>query len=102
MDGDGNLIVFNVYLLYNVMGFFCNVEGKFFMNCNEGVGIWVGFVFVQMLLKVGVNKIQVYWGIGYWGGVCGNVNVLGQIYNVGLKCIGLVWDNQCVLFEVRF
>lgn len=100
-DGDGNPIAPNAYSPYNVMGFFCNAEGKFLMNRNEGAGTWAGSVSAQMPLKVGANKIQVYWGTGYWGGACGNVNVSGQIYNVGPKCTGPVWDNQCAPLEAR-
>ena len=85
----------------NVLGFFCNSEGKFLMNRHEGYNNWNGAISAQMPLKVGANKVQVYWGTGYWGNACGNVTVTGQIFNVAPKCSGPTWDNQCAALEMR-
>lgn len=82
------------YTPYNIMGFFCNSEGKFLMNRHEGGGTWGGSVSSQMPLQTGANKIQVYWGTGYWGGACGNVTVTGQIYNVAPSC-NAPWNDGC-------
>ena len=82
------------YTPNNVAGFFCNAEGKFLMNKHEGANTWAGSVEAQMPLKVGSNKIQVYWGTGAWGDACGNVKVSGQIYNVAPGCT-TAWDDQC-------
>lgn len=89
------------YTPKNIMGFFCNAEGKFLMNRHEGKNNWAGSVSSQMPLKVGTNKIQLYWGTGTWNDACGNVNVSGQIYNVAPKCAGPTWDNQCAALEMR-
>lgn len=77
-----------------VMGFFCNAEGKFLMNRHEGGGTWGGSVSSVMPLKQGMNTIKVYWGTGYWGKACGNVKVYGNIYNVAPGCTQK-WDDQC-------
>jgi hypothetical protein len=84
----------------NLSGFFCNAEGKFLINRQEGKGTWGGSVSTTMPLKVGKNKIVVYWGTGNWGGACGNVHVAGQIYNVKQQCTDQ-WTDNCADLEAR-
>ncbi|MGM3412882.1 hypothetical protein KXR69_25160 [Ralstonia holmesii] len=93
-DGDGNCSPPSNYTPNNIMGFFCNAEGKFLMNRHEGGGTWGGSVSAQMPLQQGTNTIQVYWGTGPWGGACGNVTVSGQIYNVAPTC-NTPWNDGC-------
>ncbi|WP_336696214.1 hypothetical protein [Delftia acidovorans] len=93
-DGDGNCSQPSNYTPNNIMGFFCNAEGKFLMNRHEGGGTWGGSVSAQMPLQKGTNTIQVYWGTGPWGGACGNVTVSGQIYNVAPTC-NTPWNDGC-------
>jgi hypothetical protein len=93
-DWEGNCSPLSNYSPYNVMGFFCNAEGKFLMNRHEGSGTWAGSVSTSMPLQTGLNTIRVYWGTGPWGGACGNVRVSGQIYNVAPGCSS-AWDDQC-------
>lgn len=93
-DGDGNYSPPSNYTPNNVLGFFCNAEGKFLMNRHEGNGTWGGSVSGQMPLQQGTNTIEVYWGTGPWGGACGNVTVTGQIYNVAPTCT-TPWNDGC-------
>lgn len=93
-DGDGNCSPPSNYTPNNILGFFCNAEGKFLMNRHEGGGTWGGSVSAQMPLQQGTNTIQVYWGTGPWGGACGNVTVSGQIYNVAPTC-NTPWNDGC-------
>jgi hypothetical protein len=82
------------YTPTSIPGFFCNGEGKFMMNRHEGNGSWNGSVNAQMPLKVGANRIQVYWGTGTRGDQCGNVTVTGQIFNVAPTC-NAPWVDGC-------
>lgn len=84
----------STYTPDNVMGFFCNAEGKFLMNRHEGSGTWGGSVSATMPLQQGLNTIRVYWGTGGWGKACGNVKVSGQVYNVAPGCTNK-FDDQC-------
>lgn len=77
-----------------ISGFFCNAEGKFLMNRQEGIGTWNGTVSAMAQLKPGENKLAVYWGTAPNGGACGNVRVSGQIYNVAPGC-GHTWNDEC-------
>ena len=82
------------YTPNNMVGFFCNAEGRFLMNRHEGGGTWGGSVSASMPLQIGMNAIKVYWGTGQGGKDCGNVKVSGQIYNVAPACTAR-WDDQC-------
>jgi hypothetical protein len=78
----------------NVMGFFCNAEGKFLMNRHEGSNNWAGTVQSTVALQEGMNRITTYWGTALYRRACGNVRVWGQIYNVAPGC-SASWDDQC-------
>jgi hypothetical protein len=93
-DNDGNCKPISSYTPDNVMGFFCNSEGKYLMNRHEGKGTWDGSVSAQMPLQKGGNSVQIYWGTGPWGGACGNVTITGQIYNVAPSC-SAPWNDGC-------
>lgn len=95
-DWDGNCSPPSNYTPNNVMGFFCNAEGKFLMNRHEGNGTWGGSVSAQMPIQQGTNTIAVYWGTGPWGGACGNVTVSGQIFNVAPTC-NTPWNDECAV-----
>lgn len=82
------------YTPNNVGGFFCNADGKFLMNRNEGIGAWGGSVSSVMPLQTGTNTIRVYWGTVASGKACGTVRVSGQIFNVAPSC-SAQWDDQC-------
>jgi hypothetical protein len=91
---NGNCTTPPSYTPTSIAGFFCNAEGKFLMNRHEGSGSWNGSVNAQMPLKVGPNKIDVYWGTGTRNSECGNVTVTGQITNVAPTCES-PWDDGC-------
>ena len=86
------------YTPNNILGFFCNAEGKFLMNRHEGIGTWSGTIPSSTWPLVnGVNTIEVYWGTAPWEG-CGNVTVQGVITNKVPACDTL-WTNNCATYE---
>lgn len=82
----GSCTPISTYTPQNVQGFFCNSEGKFLLNRQEGNGTWGGSVSGSIPIRQGANTISAYWGTGPYGRACGNVTVSGMIFNVGPVC----------------
>lgn len=93
-DGEGNCNPIDSYTPNNVGGLFCNAQGKFLMNKQEGIGTWGGSVSTTMPIVQGRNTIKVFWGTSPSGSACGRVKVYGQVFNVAPVCTAR-WDDQC-------
>lgn len=73
-------------------GFFCNGNGQFLMNTQEGRDSRSASVSGDFPIKVGANTIEVFWGTNSGG--TGGMLVTGSIYNTKFGCLA-EWSDGC-------